>query len=301
MSKFYQYISIFIIILFVSGCGGSLSVKKETQKTETDSDLQDFNATTISAMNTDEKIAFAEKLFASAQSQAYASPQRNTHLSNALLLCTQILLDSHQATLARDQSLAQISPEQYDYSLQLAQKITAQINTQSLSFEQQNQYLLMSAVVSLTNYQPEKTLIQLNQDFNSGLAELWSIYHQLRAMAEFQSGQQEKAVKELIIRHGYLSIAQEKQINQQLIWNYLAGLNTENINITSNTDESERMYSGWLELARILRDSHDPQTLNHSINFWLQSHPAHQADRVFIDHIIQTRQASILTLKQVAV
>lgn len=300
MSKLYQYISLFIIILFVTGCGGSSTIKDDT-KTSSGSETQIFNAATISAMNTDERINTAEKLFESAQLQAKDSPEQNTLLSNALLVCTQILIDSHQATIARDRSLSKISQEQYDYTLLLTRKITAQINTATLSSEQRNQYILMSALVSLTNYQPEKTLIQLNQDFNSGLPELWSIYHQLYAMAQFQLGQQEKAVKELIIRHGYLSLEAGKQNNQKLIWNYLAGLNTDNISITSSSDDSDRIYSGWLELAQILRESHDPQILNHAINFWLQSHPAHQADRAFINNIIQTRQASILNLKQVAV
>ncbi|MCU7832206.1 MAG: penicillin-binding protein activator [gamma proteobacterium symbiont of Lucinoma myriamae] len=300
MSKLYQYTSLFIIILFVTGCGGSLTVKDGT-KTSSGSEPHIFNAAVISAMNTDERINTAEKLFESAQLQIKDSSEQNQLLSNALLVCTQILIDSHQATIVRDQSLSKISQEEYDYTLQLTRKITAQINTTTLSSEQRNQYILMSALISLTNYQPEKTLIQLNQDFNSGLAELWSIYHQLRAMAQFQLDQQEKAVKELIIRHGYLSLEAEKQNNQKLIWNYLAGLNIENISITSSSNDGDRIYSGWLELARILRDSRDPQTLNHDVNFWLQSHPAHQADRAFINNIIQTRQASVLNLKQVAV
>jgi len=301
MSKLYQYISLFIIILFLTGCGGSSSVKKESEKAGTGTGLQSFNIAAVRTMNTDDKINYAEKLFASAQSKPEASQKKNTLLSNALLLCTQIMLDFHQAILSREQTLAEISQQQYDYALQLAQKITDQINTAALSFEQRNQYMLMSALVSLTNYQAEKTLSQLNQDFISDSAELWSMYHQIRAMAEFQSGQQEKAVKELIIRHGYLASEQEKQSNQKLIWNYLARVNTIDDSITSSANDSDSIYLGWLELARILRESHDPQTINHAINFWLQSHPAHQADRTFIEQIIQTRQASILNLKQVAV
>jgi len=301
MSKLYQYISLFIIILFLTGCGGSSSVKKDTEKASTGTELQSFNIAAVRTMNTDDKINYAEKLFASAQSKPEDTPKKNTLLSNALLLCTQIMLDFHQAILSREQTLAEISQQQYDYALQLAQKITSQINTAALSFEQRNQYMLMSALVSLTNYQAEKTLSQLNQDFISDSAELWSMYHQLRAMAEFQSGQQEKAVKELIIRHAYLASEQEKQSNQKLIWNYLARVNTIDDSITSTADDSDSIYLGWLELARILRESHDPQTINYAINFWLQSHPAHQADRAFIEQIIQTRQASILNLKQVAV
>ncbi len=301
MSKLYQYISLFIIILFLTGCGGSSTVKKDTDKSSTDTELQSFNIAAVRTMNSDDKINFAEKLFAAAQSKPEESPEKNTLLSNALLLCTQIMLDFHQAILSREQTLAEISQQQYDYALQLAEKITNQINTATLSFEQRNQYMLMSALVSLTNYQPEITLSLLNQNFISNSAELWSMYHQLRAMAEFQSGQQEKAVKELIIRHGYLASEQEKRSNQKLIWNYLARVNIIDDSITPNANDSGSIYLGWLELARILRESHDPQTINHAINFWLQSHPAHQADRAFIEQIIETRRASVLHLKQVAV
>lgn len=299
MSKLYQYTVLFIII-FVTGCVSSTTVKNNTKKSTTEPDFASEPAA-VRAMSTDKKISYAETLFARAQSPALKLSEKNTLLSNALLLCTQIMLDSHQAIIVRKQSLSQVSPEQYDYSLELAKKITAQLDTQTLTDEQRNQYLLMSALVSLINHQPEKTLTQLNEEFDSSLSELWSMYYQIRAMAEFQTRRQKQSVMALIIRHGYLGSAQEKQKNQRLIWNYLAGVNSSEYTSTSSSNDIERIYLGWLELAAILRDSHDSQTLHHALNFWLQNYPAHQADRAFIDHIIQTRQASMLSLKQVAV
>jgi len=41
--------------------------------------------------------------------------------------------------------------------------------------------------------------------------------------------------------------------------------------------------------------------MNSAVNFWLQTYPAHQADRAFINHIIQVRQTSMLNVRHIAV
>ncbi|MCW8930023.1 MAG: penicillin-binding protein activator [Gammaproteobacteria bacterium] len=302
-SKLYQFTSIFIIILFLTACVGSATVKKDTGKTSTTSKVQTVDSSIISTMNTDEKIKYAEKLFSSALSANKSDSEKNTLLSNALLVCTQIVVDSHQMTLSHEQTAFAISPEEYDYSLQLINKIMSQLNTSQLTHEQNNQYRLTSATLSLTNYQIDKALAQLNIDFISTQNDLWSLYYQLRAMTEFQLGQQIQSVKELIIRHDFLVTEQEKQANKSLIWNYLAGinLNEQTQNYSQDISNNDHIYFGWLNLAKILRDSKDPQTMNNAINFWLQTYPDHQADRAFINRIIQVRQASVIDVKHIAV
>ena len=308
-SKLYQFTSIFIVILLFTGCGGSTPVKKDTKMAD---DSKPVDSSNIAAMSTGEKINYAEKLFNSAlSSTSRDGSEKNTLLNNALLLCTQILVDSHQFKLSHEQTASEISPEQYDYSLQLANKIMGQLNTDQLTHQQINQYLLTSATISLTNYQTEKTLMQLNTDFDSVQSEQWSLYYQLRAMAEFQLGQPSKSVKELIIRHDYLLSEKDKQANMSLIWNYLANLNlneqSQKSTLATGTDlnktisDTDEIYYGWLNLAKILRDSKNPQTMHNAINFWLQTYPSHQADRAFINRIIQTRQASIINVRHIAV
>ncbi len=307
MSKLYQFTSIFIIILFFTGCGGSNIIKKDPGKTTTSTKTQPMTLALIAAMSTDEKLKQAEQLFDSALSSKDIA-EKNNRLSNALLICTQLLVDAHQTKLLNIQSASEISLAQYDYSLQLAQKIMSQLNDEQLSDEQNNQYILASAAISLTNYQTEKTLSQLNNDFDSIQNTQWSLYYQIRAMAEFQLGEHSKAVKALIIRQGYLTSEQAVQANLNLIWNYLAGVNiSEQININNQSavndkrSSSDEIYLGWLELARALRDSKDPQTMNHAINFWFQSYPAHPADRTFVNNILQLRQESILQIRHIAV
>ena len=308
-SKLYQFTLIFIVILLFTGCGGSTTVKRDTKTAD---ERKPVDSSTIAAMSTDEKINYAEKLFNSAlSSTSRDGPEKNTLLNNALLLCTQILVDSHQFKLSHEQTSSDISPEQYDYSLQLTNKIMAQLNTDQLTHQQKNQYLLTSATISLTNYQTEKTLMQLNTDFDSVQSEQWSLYYQLRAMAEFQLGQPSKAVKELIIRHGYLLSEKEKQANMSLIWSYLASLNLNEqsqksilatgIDANKTISDTDEIYYGWLNLAKILRDSKDPQTMHNAINFWLQNYPSHQANRAFINRVIQIRQASIINVRHIAV
>lgn len=315
MSKLYQFTTIFIVILFFTGCGGSASIKKDTKKTSSTDDTRPFDSSAFAAiavMSTDEKIEYAEKLFTSALlPETRSSSEKNTLLSNALLLCTQILVDFQQLKLVPEQTVVDISPEQSEYAQQLAGKIMGQLDIGRLSPEQKNQLQLSSAAISLTNYQIEKTLSQLNIDFDSIQNEQWSLYYQLRAMADFQLGQASKAVKELIIRHGYLLTETQKQANLNLIWNYLASIDLHELKQKNSFDpdtkdlrtisDSDDIYYGWLKLAKILRDSKDPQTMNHAINFWLQNNPSHQADRAFINRVIQIRQASILNIRHIAV
>ncbi|WP_198266294.1 penicillin-binding protein activator [sulfur-oxidizing endosymbiont of Gigantopelta aegis] len=307
MPKLYQFTAIFIIILFVSACDATNPTKKDTKKANNTHSEQAVDDSSLSG-DTRAKLRYAEQLFANAQSSS--SKQKGDLLSQSLLICTQLLIDS------QDQTNASVSAEQYDYSLQLTGKIMAQLNslkstsglTQELTPEQQNQYRLATAAISLVNYQAEQSLMQLDMDFDSIHNVQWAQYYQLRAMANAQQGQAEKAVKELIIRHGYLTSANAQQDNANLIWNYLANVDLQQANIleqatgsNANLSNSDRAYLGWVKLAKILRDSHDPQTMNHAINFWLQSYPGHQANRSFINNIIKTRQASVLNIQHIAV
>ncbi len=309
MSKLYQFTSVFIIILFVTGCGGSATVKKDTKKASGSYNTRPADSNKISTMSTDEKIKYAENLFSSALSTNTSNSEKNSLLSDALYISTHILVDSHQLKLSHEQTAFEISPEQYDYSLQLTNKIMGQLNNKQLTHEQNNQYLLTSTTLNLIAYQTASALTQLNMDFDSTKNEQWSLYYQLRAMTEFQLGQQSNAVKELIIRHSYLVSEAEKKANKSLIWNYLAGVNLNEQSLKSQTDanykqtisDNETVYYGWLNLAKILRDSNDPQTMNNAINFWLQTYPVHQADRSFINHIIQTRQESVISVSHIAV
>jgi outer membrane PBP1 activator LpoA protein len=285
MSKLYQLIVLLIIISSFVGCGGTKPIKDSSQTADS---VKPIDSTQISVMNYDEKILYAEQLF----SHATAKPgsNKNALLSNALLICSEILTSPES------------SPEQLDYTIELANKVLM-LMTGNLAVEQRNQYQLTKAAINLSNYQAEKTLERLNQSFNSSLAEQWSSYYQLRAMAQFQLGQKVMAIKELIIRHGYLTSEQQIQANQNLIWNYLSSLNSyEMIREESvQPSDGEKIYNAWLELAKIIRGSNNPQTMNHAINFWLQSHPAHQADRRFINRILKARKESILSLQHIAV
>jgi len=191
MSKLYQFTSIFIIILFFTGCGGSTPTKKETQNSD-NSSASVVDPSKISSATTDEKIKYIETLFDSALSSKH--PEKNTLLGNALVLSTQILMDSYQQEPSHEQSDFDISPEQYDYTQQLTHKIMALLDTNQLTHEQNNQYLLASAAISLTNYQIENALSQLNNDFDSVQNELWALYYQIQAVAKFQLGQTQKSI-----------------------------------------------------------------------------------------------------------
>jgi|GEM_PF-348344 len=300
MSKLYQYFSLIIIILFIAGCGGSSNVKTpDKQSAEQKLQTTAEQANNFEQMNSAEKIHYIEQLITSVD--AKDSTQHSTGLSDALWACTRIISDYQQARLTRDRQLALFSTEQYHHVLQLNSDISNILLTEQLSYEQKNKYLLNSASLSLSTHQAKQLLVQLGQDFNSNLPQIWAMYHQLRAMALFQLDQQDKAVHELIIRHGYLTREQNKMTNQKLIWNYLATVAINEQQVTPQYSDSDRIYLGWLQLADILRASDDPQTLSHAVDFWLQNHPGHQADRHFIEQIIQIRQASILNLQQVAV
>ncbi|MCP3851624.1 MAG: penicillin-binding protein activator [Gammaproteobacteria bacterium] len=309
MSKLYQFTTIFIIILFVTGCGGSTTIKNDSKKDGHSSQYGNtgtLDSAAISAMTTDDKIKYSESLFNSALSQNNKQSKKNDLFSNALLLTTQILTDFQQSKLSHEQGLSDISQAQFDYALELTNKMMGQFTNSQLSHEQSNQYLLTSAAINSTNFQTEAALAQLSVDFSSKQNAQSSLYYQLKAMAEYQQGQPSNAVKELIRRHDFLANENEKQLNNNLIWGYLAAINLNEPNTSSTAynssiSEDQGTYSAWVNLAKILRDSKDPQTMNSAVNFWLQTYPTHQADRTFINHIIQVRQTSMLDVRHIAV
>ena len=289
MSRLYQFISIavVIIILSLSGCGGTKPVTRPgTDLTQP----QIPDSTALANMSSAEKLSYAEGLFETALTQQPL--QKNARLSDALLICTQVLtaIDPNTRT----------SNEQQDYALQLSDKITSQLEKQALTSEQNNIYLLAQAAISLKDLQANQALELLNSVNFSKPGQL-AIVHKIKAMALFQLDQKASAIKELIIRQQYLSSEQQQQDNLNLTWIYAGSLANYQIDTTETLTDNDRIYNGWLELARIFRDSRDPDTLNHAINFWLQSYSGHPADRAFIQQILQTRQNAMLNIQHIAV
>ncbi len=289
MSRLYQFISIAVVILilsFLSGCGGTSTTKHKTSEPVS----QTVSKSAIAEMSHTQKLAYAEQLFESALSTQ--TLQKNQLLIKALSICTQVL------------SAAELSTEQLDYTQQLSAKIISQLELEMLTTEQNNRYQLALAAINLKNFQASKTLDILNSvHFNS--PEQLAAAHKIRAMALFQLDQKVNAIKELIVRQDYLDTDAQKRNNLNLIWRYVGSLSSYDTSSTAEQQDSlsnnERIYKGWLELAAILRDSHDPDTLNHAINFWLQSYPGHPADRAFIQAILQARQNAILNIHHIAV
>ncbi len=285
MSRLYQFISfaVVIIILGLSGCSGSHPVKKPG---EYPAQTQPLDSSTIAQMSVIQKLNHAERLFESALSAP--TTQKNAQLSNVLLVCSQVL------------TATELTEQQLDYTLQLTAKIMSHLEKAVLTTEQNNIYLLTQAAVSLKEYQARRTLELLNT-VNFTRPEQLQTLHKLKAMALFQLGQKTDAIKELIIRQQYLSSQQQKLDNQNLTWSYANSLVSYQIETSDKLNDNERIFNGWLELARIFHDSRDPDTLNHGINFWLQNYSGHPADRVFIQQILQARQNSLLNIQQIAV
>jgi uncharacterized protein len=310
-SKLHPFPLVLFVILFFTGCGGKTTVKNDATKTDNLPDIASTDDSTQPVTGTEQKIQLIENLFN--QSINNKLSEKNSFLTKALLLCSQILTQN-KLTTPNKLIIQEVTPEQYERTMQLAIKIIAQIEPSTLNHEQKNQFFLTSSAISLAKFQSDEVFVNLNQSFNSIDAEQWSQYHKLRAMAQFQTGQKSPAIKELIIRHGYLSNIEQKQENQNMIWKYLSSTHSfeQKINVSDNSlpdpktsteglAESERLYTGWLELAKAFRGTHDPQSINHLTNFWLQSYPNHQADRFFINQIIQARQESLLNIKNIAI
>ena len=290
MFRLYQLLLVVPIIVFFAGCGGSTTVKKDQTKSDSRRHTVALvNSIDSSTMSNQKKIAYAERLFNSSLSKT--GTDKNPPLSNALYLCSEVLLSE------------QLTADDKDYTLQLTQKIMSQLVRAALNAEQRNQLLLAMASVELANYQSTQALQLLNQDFNSGSADQWSLYHKLKAMSYFQQAYTIDAIKELIFRHAF--ILGDKSENQTLIWKYLSTLNTQQLAHSEMSSiglsENQRIYFGWLDLADIFRHTNDPQAINYATSFWLQNYPEHQADRSFINQIIRIRQESILTIRQIAV
>ncbi len=289
MSRLYQFISIsvVIIILGLSGCNGTQAIKKQSQEQGHGSTpARPLDNNTIASMSSAEKLNYAQQLVQTALSSP--APKKNSLLTDALLITTQVL------------SATKLSEEQQNNALQLSTKIMSQLEKAVLTTEQNNIYLLAQAAISLKELQAKRTLNLLNT-VNPSKPEQLETFYKLKAMAYYQSGQKTEAIKALIQRQQYLSSEQQKLDNLNLTWRYTNSLASYQIKSSDKLSNNERIYNGWLELARIFRDSRDPDTLNHGINFWLQSYPGHPAKRAFIQQILQARQNALLNIRQVAV
>ena len=302
MSKLYQLIALLPIILFFSGCADSIIKKPVTPTYEKSSKYTaPIDSRMSSTMSNKEKIQYIERLFETSITKN--GGDKNPYLINALYLCSEVF------------TADKLKLEEKDYTLELSQKIISQLEPATLNHEQENQLLLTSASIELTQNQFANATELLNQEFNSSQADLWSLYHKIRAISYYQQGQKNTAIKELIFRQNYImesKTSNTKLANQVLIWKYLNHLSSQeitqykqqlehislqNAGLTSN----EQIYIGWLDLADIFRQSNDPQTNNSSSQFWLQSYPNHPADKAFINYILQHRQESIMDIKHIAI
>ncbi len=80
-----------------------------------------------------------------------------------------------------------------------------------------------------------------------------------------------------------------KQQNDQRLWRSLMRLAPDTI--SSHISEIADIFSGWLELAYLNRQQHNPALLNRSIDQWSQRHPDHPAHRYIIETIRQRQIA----------
>jgi len=297
MSKLYQFIIIVPSLVFLISCGGTADKKVETPTVDKSTPkLALIDSNTSYTMNNQEKIQYAERLFDASFS---GSGSDAAILSNALYLCSQVLLSSD------------LIAEERDYTLQLGKKITSQINQTVLNNEQNNQLLLFSASEALIHHQSAQAMDLSGSDFNTSQADLWSLYHKIKAMSYYHQGEKNSAVNELIFRQNYMPVNAAFE-NRLLIWKYLNSFKSQEITrirdyfeqlSLENTGltENEQIYVGWLDLAAIFQQNNDPQFINSSTDYWLQNYPSHPADRSFIYYIIQRRQESILQINHIAV
>jgi outer membrane PBP1 activator LpoA protein len=288
MSKYYSFFILSLIILTLSACGGS-STKDSDEKSK---GIKLVSHENLPAMSAEEQLQYAENLLM--QSKALPAKDRSASLSNALMLATNVLI--------REDS----SPKRTDEIIALIQTINTEMQSTDLVREFSNQALLSQAAIFLKQNQAEQALTLLKPGFDSSLAYQVANFHHYRAIALYQKANKSAAIKELIIRHDYLTTPAERQHNQNQVWQIISSLNNYELEqLTIKPEQSisqgDRIYAGWFELSKIIRQSRDTQRMNHALNFWLQSHPDHHADRQFINQLIQARQKAILTLNQVAV
>ena len=201
--------------------------------------------------------------------------------------------------IKRYETLAQSSPTPDHYRLEAADaalrsgdgaqatRLASAINSQQLTKEDQNSYLLLSSRLDLNEGKAQTAINKLNGvAVNELKGHDAKNYHILRASALNQLGDMLGCVKERIELGALLNNADESNLNNQAILDALEHLPGDQLNKQQALPPD--VLEGWLSLARLLKMAPQEARL-HALKNWQTQFPNHPASGDFARGQVQNQ------------
>jgi outer membrane PBP1 activator LpoA protein len=172
------------------------------------------------------------------------------------------------------------------------------IDSTQLSLLQRDNYHLYQAETALYEKDTESALFYLQQPVSHTDAKFWLEYHLLRAEVFKQQEKYIRSAQETILRNSLLNDMDAIEENQKEIWQTLAQAPISQLKQHPNKQD---ILSGWVELQLLIRRYTHHEEMQSALQFWHQAYPNHPIHKIFLDEIIQQRQALLTQAKHIAI
>lgn len=164
--------------------------------------------------------------------------------------------------------------------IERAEQMLIAIPTDDLTPALRSKRQCLYAEMELYEQKPQTALRLLNTIDQSTLqSTYWRLrFHQLRARAHQQSGNNLASVKDRITIDALLNNAQAKKINRHQLWTNLHSLSLDQLTDAYMNATKGSILSGWLNLAMIYKEfANQPRHLVNALDRWHEKHAQHPA------------------------
>ncbi|MHA2781721.1 penicillin-binding protein activator [Vibrio harveyi] len=188
-----------------------------------------------------------------------------------------IQADSTEGSLQNDWLIMATKAAIQANELDQAELLIKRLSRQQLSEVQQAEWQLARATLQQKQGKYSQLLQGLNfKPWWKLPSEQWKDYYELRADAYQSLNQPFEANRQLVAEGQYASSAEQREISSRIWMNF--GSYSENELTTLQTEPSEDVLDGWLQLAIYAKtlSSNIPQ-LKNTLEHWLSENPSHPA------------------------
>ena len=166
-----------------------------------------------------------------------------------------------------------------------ASDILSSLSEQKLGNKAQLQKSILESQLALRQRNPAVALELLTDaPAEATPVPLLVAYRETRAQAFEQLAEYSTALEERRLAVEVDTPNQNRNIDQQSLWQLLKQVNPESLAVLS--ENSGDMFNSWVELAVIARHQREPAALNQSIQLWQGLYPGHVANTSIIPGLL---------------
>jgi outer membrane PBP1 activator LpoA protein len=173
-----------------------------------------------------------------------------------------------------------------------ADEILSEIESDSLNTNWKAIYFTQRAELLLQQQQSTRSIKLLNDNITPGLLNIEGqiLFSQVLAKSLFQSSQYINSIKERIFINPIL-LPDEKESNNQLIWDSISLLSIDELEVASQKETDENLL-GWIKLSYISKAyQYDLEIQNEKLDEWLANNVDHDANEFLPETLKQIKKA----------